>query len=444
MNIRIGGRSRDALALAGTRVTPCPASVSIPASGIASVMLATSPAQMTHAQPPTDERVLRAELDAHPLVEAVWETTQWGVAGAKDNSRKIFAMLKLTDSRTGQPVQLQSCASALKERVTKAAVLADLLAKVNAHVRQVEEVRLEHAPQQSVEAASASVAASASDTVQSKRGHNHLSYIIVVAGLRERIARANNRIRALCKNISEIERKFQNELAPLQDMRANLEAELKNLAHELEETTKQSRPGKQQRLDQPVQSSDDAGTGSNAATQQQPWDKWDRREFCRQESIAWSRRQVQLSDSVPMPSHEQRRRGQEGPLDHWRRGLVGAVQDWSEGSREHAAHLVFELISRLGLTDRIRERLGDKVQERSAATDTIIVDRFIEAISILKQCQSEEQRREYLFALALVMPPLAEARDPEGMEKRVTDRLGIRRGCRSAAEGHRLSPLVTY
>ena len=43
-------------------------------------------------------------------------------------------------------------------------------------------------------------------------------------------------------------------------------------------------------------------------------------------------------------------RGQrDGPLDHWRTGLVGAVQYWAEGSRADAARLICSLINRLEL-----------------------------------------------------------------------------------------------
>ena len=400
-------------------------------------MLAASPAQETQAQLLVAERVLRAELYEHPLVQSVSETRQWGVANASDNDRKIFAVLKHTDACRGQTI-LQSCASVKQERLTKAKALAELLSKVDARMAHVGSVAaLQHTAQQGVEASGASVAASASDTAQPERGPNLFSHIMMVAALRERIARANNSVRALCNKINEIECKFQNELLPLQDMRAKVEAELKSLADELEEMTKQSRPGKQQRLDQQAQPSDDAGMGSTSVTQQLPFVNWLRREWLRQETMKLSASQEPLSESVAMPPAEKRRRGEEGPLDHWRWGLVGLVKYWAEGSSDYAVHLLLELSLRLGLTDRMRARLCDTEKEHSAKTDTYIVDRFVEALTVLKQCESEEQRRQYLIALALVMQPPAEVGDSGGWERRVTERLRVRRGCRSAAEGQR-------
>jgi hypothetical protein len=67
--------------------------------------------------------------------------------------------------------------------------------------------------------------------------------------------------------------------------------------------------------------------------EQRPYDQYGLEEFQRQETWLWTRRRVELSDSARARLPDEMRRGEkEGPLQHWRRGLVGAVQDWAEGS----------------------------------------------------------------------------------------------------------------
>jgi len=64
----------------------------------------------------------------------------------------------------------------------------------------------------------------------------------------------------------------------------------------------------------------------------------------------WGRRLVRLSPDNPGRLPAEMPRGiRDGPLDHWRRGLIGAVQDWAEGSRADAVKLIHSLIHRLGL-----------------------------------------------------------------------------------------------
>ena len=76
-----------------------------------------------------------------------------------------------------------------------------------------------------------------------------------------------------------------------------------------------------------------------------PYDEWKDplSEFMRQEGMLWTRRRIELSEGVTARLPEEMPRGQDGPMYHWRRGLVFAVQDWAEGSKADAAKLVFEL-----------------------------------------------------------------------------------------------------
>jgi hypothetical protein len=91
---------------------------------------------------------------------------------------------------------------------------------------------------------------------------------------------------------------------------------------------------------------------SGEPRQPRPYDEWKDplSEFTRQEGMLWTRRRIQLSEGVAARLPEEMPRGQEdGPMYHWRRGLVFAVQDWAEGSKADAAKLVFALITELKL-----------------------------------------------------------------------------------------------
>jgi hypothetical protein len=72
-------------------------------------------------------------------------------------------------------------------------------------------------------------------------------------------------------------------------------------------------------------------------------DKWVKRE-----GVLWNRRRVKLSADKPGRSAEQLKprapHGNDGPLNHWRRSVVDAVQDWAEGSKADAAKIIFWVI----------------------------------------------------------------------------------------------------
>ena len=46
-----------------------------------------------------------------------------------------------------------------------------------------------------------------------------------------------------------------------------------------------------------------------------------------------------------MPPTQMLRYGEHGALEHWRRGLVGAVQDWADGSLANVVMLLVRLVS---------------------------------------------------------------------------------------------------
>ena len=82
-------------------------------------------------------------------------------------------------------------------------------------------------------------------------------------------------------------------------------------------------------------------------------------------------------------------------MHHWRRGMVGAVLDWAEGSEADAATLVLMLIEELELQDVLREKLKPSQDTRGAETDTFIVDRIEKALAVLKSCATEQQQQDY-------------------------------------------------
>ena len=84
----------------------------------------------------------------------------------------------------------------------------------------------------------------------------------------------------------------------------------------------------------------------------QLWKSWELKEWRRQEQMAWDRGLVKLSADVPashMPLGERY-----GPMEHWRHGLIGAVQYWAKGSKDDAADLIYQLVVRLGMVEKLR------------------------------------------------------------------------------------------
>ena len=166
--------------------------------------------------------------------------------------------------------------------------------------------------------------------------------------------------------------------------------------------------------------------------------------WVKREGEIWNRRRVELVADKPAREPAKLPRGaRDGPLHHWRRGLVGAVRDWAEGSEADAANIIFSLIDELGLQvppppcprchpralalggaprrppppsptapdpfmtlsqDRLRPLLN-LATTREAETDAFIVERIKAALATNKACTTEEQRREYLICLAYVAPP---------------------------------------
>lgn len=94
------------------------------------------------------------------------------------------------------------------------------------------------------------------------------------------------------------------------------------------------------------------GEGENEQPDEvdEKWGGWDLSTFRRKEIQTQRGRERELSNSVAPRLPSEFARGQrDGPLDHWRHGLVGALQFWANGSSGDAAKLVAGLVKRLGL-----------------------------------------------------------------------------------------------
>jgi hypothetical protein len=157
---------------------------------------------------------------------------------------------------------------------------------------------------------------------------------------------------------------------------------------------------------------------------------WDLAMWNEKEKEEQERRAVRIDASA---SQLQPRTGVDGCLQHWRRGLISAVQSWARGCKANVVYMLMALVSTehgFGIEAEVRERLAGE-QLRDAETDTYIVDRAVAALSTLKRCGTEETRQQYHVVLGALAPTLAEQCNQLGMARRVSDRLGVRRDRRA-------------
>jgi hypothetical protein len=133
--------------------------------------------------------------------------------------------------------------------------------------------------------------------------------------------------------------------------------------------------------------------------------------------------------------------GKDGFLQHSRRGLIGAVQSWARGSKEHVVSMLVALISSehgFGVASEVRKRLENPKQARLAETNALIVDRVVATLSTLKQCGTEQARQQYHIVSGaasheriLKLDASGKEHDISGMARRFAARLGVRRGRRT-------------
>ena len=163
---------------------------------------------------------------------------------------------------------------------------------------------------------------------------------------------------------------------------------------------------------------------------------WSESTFLEAEQKTQERRRKPIDTSADAPKVSKPRKGRHGWRHNSRQGLAGGVRYWANGSRDNVVTMLLGLIDDFGVADAIRHRLFQKAR-REVETDKMIVDRLVAALEVLKGCQTEQQRRDYLLALSLVTPPRADERDCKGFARRVAARLRVSRGKRSKKRGER-------
>jgi hypothetical protein len=99
-----------------------------------------------------------------------------------------------------------------------------------------------------------------------------------------------------------------------------------------------------------------------------------------------------------------------------KRSVLATVRYFSKGSISKAFDIVMALITAFGLEQRVRNYLDERT---SSKTNAYIVQRLHEAVQMLKQCDSEEQRQQYRIVLTAIAPEKAERRDIHGMGVKV-------------------------
>ena len=163
-------------------------------------------------------------------------------------------------------------------------------------------------------------------------------------------------------------------------------------------------------------------------------DHWNLKSFQSAEEHMQEKRSKQVRVDTEKPP--KLRKGKHGWRSNRRHGLAGAVRYWANGSRHNVVKMLMGLIKEFQIEDEIRKQLFQKTR-RQTETDTYIVDRLVAAVNVLKGCQTEQQRRDFRLALALVAPTRTATGDQEGMARRVSARLRVQRGKRSKKYGER-------
>jgi hypothetical protein len=104
-------------------------------------------------------------------------------------------------------------------------------------------------------------------------------------------------------------------------------------------------------------------------------------------------------------------------------GLLDCIRYWARGSICAVLQLVMALITHFHLEQEVKQKL---VAEQDY-TNQYIVNRARDALSVLKCCDSEQQRREYRIVLTALMPEAVKKGDPTGMQAKVAKALGVNR-----------------
>ena len=163
------------------------------------------------------------------------------------------------------------------------------------------------------------------------------------------------------------------------------------------------------------------------------WSTWAVSMWRKEERWIQKRRSRRIDPDSTDTSLPPRGGEERGWRNHWRRGLIGTVQDWADGSKFRAAYMIAELAKHFDVVDAVAEHLGlksSKEEVTQAKTDAHIVDRISAALGQLKQCRSVAENTDYGVVLAAAAPERAKQGDTSGMMAKVFARLGVQGGSR--------------
>lgn len=113
---------------------------------------------------------------------------------------------------------------------------------------------------------------------------------------------------------------------------------------------------------------------------------------------------------------------QRGWFEHWRRGVGPVIRGWAKGSMGAVIHMLVEAACQFGVVDEVHAGLGRKAT-RQAEVCIYICERLRHSLSVLKRCNTEEQRVDYHVVLGAVAP-----RPEDRMAERVASVLGVGTG----------------
>ena len=178
----------------------------------------------------------------------------------------------------------------------------------------------------------------------------------------ERVREADGPVRAALQRVAAEEKAVQLAQQRLANARAAVGAakeplnQAKAAAAELRDSLAQVR-SKRQRL------GDDAGASFEPAEDVDTADMsadTSYKEYSLETFRKLEAEEVRRRSVVPERGLQRRqpRTGKLGALHHWRRGLIGAIQSWADGSLENVVILVLWLINHFEISEQILELLG--------------------------------------------------------------------------------------
>ena len=330
------------------------------------------------------EELVQRELEALRAVDGVTSATAKDRTSLRKPLNTMMAKVRLQGRSNALTVHCGLAVPDLLSAVQK--VTADL-ATIVGEAAIAEGRRRAEAAREA--AASAAAAAHAAASTPSNEPGQPLSFFQVSArnqALEAKLKLADSRVRdadahvrAARLHVAEEEKAVKLAQQRLADARAAAEEAKKPLvqaqaaAAEIRAALQQLRI-KRQRVAEAPADPGPTDPGAEAEEQQRPEDESLHYNMYKDYTLAKIRelegRQLQRRSIIPehgVPAKAPRR-GKDGAMDHWRHGLVGAVQAWAAGSLETVVELVMRLIEHFGISADIRIQLGPASGVRRATS----------------------------------------------------------------------------